>query len=126
MTSGAQPCPRHACRPCAPAPLRTTAARLRCDAPPTCTSLAPPRPVPPRSRLLFDSVGGVADCGARRLRTIAPAAESFKQDPARILRGVRLAARAGAHGAGQGPVSGRHEGAPHAEQGPEPVSSSFP
>lgn len=47
-----------------------------------------------RSRLLFDSVGGVEDCQARRLRTICPPAESFAADPARILRGVRLAARA--------------------------------
>ncbi|KAL4440032.1 hypothetical protein ABPG75_003033 [Micractinium tetrahymenae] len=49
----------------------------------------------PFSRLLFDSVGGVEDCAARRLRTICPPGESFTKDPARILRGVRLAARAG-------------------------------
>ncbi|EFN52867.1 hypothetical protein CHLNCDRAFT_58740 [Chlorella variabilis] len=49
----------------------------------------------PFSRLLFDSVGGVADCQARRLRTICPPQQSFAADPARILRGVRLAARAG-------------------------------
>jgi hypothetical protein len=55
----------------------------------------PTPPAPPRSRLLFDSVGGVADCQARRLRTICPPRESFQADPARILRGVRLAARAG-------------------------------
>ncbi|PRW33128.1 CCA-adding enzyme-like [Chlorella sorokiniana] len=48
----------------------------------------------PFSRLLFDSVGGLEDCQARRLRTICPPAESFATDPARILRGVRLAARA--------------------------------
>lgn len=40
-------------------------------------------------------MGGVADCAARRLRTICPPADSFAADPARILRGVRLAARAG-------------------------------
>ncbi|KAI3431678.1 hypothetical protein D9Q98_004724 [Chlorella vulgaris] len=49
----------------------------------------------PFSRLLFDCVGGVADCEARRLRTICPPRESFETDPARILRAVRLAARAG-------------------------------
>ncbi len=52
-------------------------------------------PIPSwNSRLLFDSVGGLEDCRARRLRTICPPAESFAADPARILRGVRLAARA--------------------------------
>jgi hypothetical protein len=49
----------------------------------------------PFNRLLFDAVGGVGDCAARRLRTICPPGESFERDPARILRGVRLAARAG-------------------------------
>lgn len=39
-------------------------------------------------------MGGLEDCQARRLRTICPPAESFVTDPARILRGVRLAARA--------------------------------
>lgn len=59
------------------------------------TPLYPTIPAPlPSSRLLFDSVGGVEDCQARQLRTICPPAESFVTDPARILRGVRLAARA--------------------------------
>ena len=38
----------------------------------------------PFTRLLFDSVGGVADCGARLLRTISLPEESFEQDPARM------------------------------------------
>lgn len=49
----------------------------------------------PFGRILYDYVGGVADCRARLLRTLGPPADSFFQDPARILRGVRLAARAG-------------------------------
>lgn len=57
--------------------------------------LSLPLPPLPRSRLLFDSVGGLEDCEARRLRTICPPADSFAADPARILRGVRLASRAG-------------------------------
>ena len=49
----------------------------------------------PFSRILFDYAGGVADCATRTLRTIDDPVASFAQDPARILRGVRLAARAG-------------------------------
>jgi len=49
----------------------------------------------PFARLLFDYVGGIADCEARTLRTLGPAMESFTQDPARMLRAVRIAARAG-------------------------------
>ena len=49
----------------------------------------------PFSRILFDYVGGVQDCTTRTLRTINPSpAASFAHDPARILRAVRLAARA--------------------------------
>lgn len=39
--------------------------------------------------------GGVADCKSRTLRTIGNAELSFASDPARILRAIRLAARAG-------------------------------
>lgn len=49
----------------------------------------------PFSRLLYDYVGGVNDCTRKILRTLGPARDSFKQDPARILRAVRLAARVG-------------------------------
>lgn len=47
------------------------------------------------SRMLYDYVGAAADCRMRLLRTIAPPAASFEADPARLLRAVRLAARAG-------------------------------
>ena len=49
----------------------------------------------PFSRLLFDYMGGMADCSRRRLHTCKPAEESFSEDPVRILRAVRLSARAG-------------------------------
>lgn len=76
---------------CCPAPQHGRALPPHLPAP---TAGAPPSP-PPCSRLLFDAVGGVADCEARRLRTICPPDESLTKDPARILRGLRLAARAG-------------------------------
>ena len=37
----------------------------------------------------------MADCETRLLRTIVPPALSLAEDPARLLRGLRLAARAG-------------------------------
>jgi len=49
----------------------------------------------PFSRVLYDYVGGTADCTAKILRTIGSPTHSFTQDPARILRAVRLAARVG-------------------------------
>ena len=49
----------------------------------------------PCSGLIFDYVGGVVDCEQRRLRTVIPPHQSFLADPARMLRGVRLAACAG-------------------------------
>jgi tRNA nucleotidyltransferase/poly(A) polymerase len=49
----------------------------------------------PFSRVLFDYVDGVADSDLRLLRTIRPPAESFRDDPARILRALRLSARLG-------------------------------
>ena len=49
----------------------------------------------PFSRILYDYVGGVNDTSNKVLRTLGPARGSFLQDPARILRAVRLAARAG-------------------------------
>lgn len=49
----------------------------------------------PFSHLLFDYVGGVADCGKRCLRTCKDPSKSFDEDPARVLRAVRLAARCG-------------------------------
>ena len=47
----------------------------------------------PFSRVLFDYVGGMGDCERRVLRTIQPPGDSFREDPARILRAIRLAAR---------------------------------
>ncbi|KAH7624985.1 hypothetical protein Ndes2526B_g00360 [Nannochloris sp. 'desiccata'] len=49
----------------------------------------------PFSRILYDYVGGIADCTAKILRTMGSPTHSFTQDPARILRAVRLAARVG-------------------------------
>eukprot|EP00775_Hariotina_reticulata_P008743 gene8743-8923_t len=47
------------------------------------------------ARLLYDYVGGVADAKSRQLRCIGDAGGSFQADPARLLRAVRCAARAG-------------------------------
>ncbi|MDR1077215.1 MAG: CCA tRNA nucleotidyltransferase, partial [Propionibacteriaceae bacterium] len=42
---------------------------------------------------LIDPFGGLADLGAKVLRTPAPAVESFSDDPLRMLRAARFAAR---------------------------------
>ena len=47
----------------------------------------------PFSRVLFDYVDGMRDCERRVLRTIQPPGDSFREDPARILRAIRLATR---------------------------------
>jgi len=47
----------------------------------------------PFSRILFDYVDGLQDCKDSRLRTIAAPEESFTEDPARMLRAIRLSAR---------------------------------
>ena len=49
----------------------------------------------PFSGMLYDYVGGLADCKQRLLKTIGPPMARFQDDPARILRAVRLASRAG-------------------------------
>ena len=49
----------------------------------------------PFSLLIYDYAGGVKDCAKRVLRSIGSPAESLAQDPARILRAVRHAARCG-------------------------------
>ena len=49
----------------------------------------------PFSLLLYDYTSGVRDCTKQTLRAIGSPAESFKADPARILRAVRHAARCG-------------------------------
>lgn len=48
----------------------------------------------PFSRILYDYVSGMADCNARTLRALGvDPIQSFIKDPARIFRGIRLAAR---------------------------------
>ena len=49
----------------------------------------------PFSHLLFDYVGGMADCSKRRLQCCKDPNESFQEDAPRMLRAVRLAARCG-------------------------------
>ncbi|XP_024530929.1 uncharacterized protein LOC112346362 isoform X1 [Selaginella moellendorffii] len=49
----------------------------------------------PFERTLFDYVGGLPDLEKKKVRTIIPPDESFAEDPARLLRGVRIAARLG-------------------------------
>lgn len=49
----------------------------------------------PFSHLLFDYVGGLADCNKRRLQCCLDPSQSFQEDPVRMLRAVRLAARCG-------------------------------
>lgn len=51
----------------------------------------------PFSALLYDYAGGFKDCQRRVLRTVIDAETSFQEDPARILRAVRHAARVGGH-----------------------------
>lgn len=53
----------------------------------------------PFSHLLFDYMGGVADCTRRRLQCCKDPNESFQEDPHRMLRAVRLAGRCGEHAA---------------------------
>jgi len=52
----------------------------------------------PFSRTLYDYVGGIQDCDSRTLRALGNPEESFVQDPARVLRGIRLMARIGTKG----------------------------
>ena len=49
----------------------------------------------PFSLLIYDYSGGIKDCSKRVLRSIGSASESLQQDPARIFRAVRHAARCG-------------------------------
>lgn len=49
----------------------------------------------PFSALLLDYAGGFRDCQRRVLRTVADPETSFREDPARMLRAVRHAARVG-------------------------------
>ncbi len=49
----------------------------------------------PFGALLYDYAGGFRDCQRRVLRTVVEPEASFQEDPARILRAVRHAARVG-------------------------------
>jgi poly(A) polymerase len=49
----------------------------------------------PDAETVLDYVGGVADLRARTLRTIGAAAERFREDPVRMLRAARFAAKLG-------------------------------
>lgn len=49
----------------------------------------------PSSEEVWDYVGGVADVRARRLKLIGPPVTRYREDPVRMLRAVRLAAKLG-------------------------------
>jgi poly(A) polymerase len=49
----------------------------------------------PVSEEIWDYVGGVPDVRARRLRLIGPPVTRFREDPVRMLRAVRIAAKVG-------------------------------
>ncbi|KAK9832570.1 hypothetical protein WJX84_001726 [Apatococcus fuscideae] len=49
----------------------------------------------PFQRLIYDYVEGLKDCQMRRLRTITDPHLSFQEDPARLLRCIRMSARCG-------------------------------
>ena len=57
----------------------------------TCNALA----LDPAQMTIVDYVGGLADLGARHIRTIAPPAVSFAEDPVRMLRAIRFQVRLG-------------------------------
>ncbi len=49
----------------------------------------------PTTEEIWDYVGGVADIRARRLKLIGPPTTRYREDPVRMLRAVRLAAKLG-------------------------------
>ncbi|KAJ8772392.1 hypothetical protein K2173_027569 [Erythroxylum novogranatense] len=49
----------------------------------------------PYAKLVYDYMGGLEDIRKAKVHTIIPASTSFQDDCARILRGVRIAARLG-------------------------------
>ena len=49
----------------------------------------------PATEEVWDYVGGVADIRARRLKLIGPPTTRYREDPVRMLRAVRLAAKLG-------------------------------
>src|SRR5581483_3795986 len=48
-----------------------------------------------QTETIWDHVGGVADLRARRLKLIGPPVTRYREDPVRMLRAVRLAAKLG-------------------------------
>jgi hypothetical protein len=57
----------------------------------TCNALA----LDPIQMTIVDYVGGLEDLQAKRIRTIAPPAVSFAEDPVRMLRAIRFQIRLG-------------------------------
>ncbi|KAJ7957190.1 Poly A polymerase [Quillaja saponaria] len=49
----------------------------------------------PYTRTVYDYIGGIEDIRKSKVRSINPATTSFKEDCARILCGIRIAARLG-------------------------------
>ncbi|XP_027920697.1 uncharacterized protein LOC114178797 [Vigna unguiculata] len=49
----------------------------------------------PYARIVYDYMGGMEDIMKSKVRTVVPAATSFQEDCARILRAIRIAARLG-------------------------------
>ncbi|XP_015963535.1 uncharacterized protein LOC107487410 isoform X1 [Arachis duranensis] len=49
----------------------------------------------PSANKIYDYANGIADLRSLKLETVIPAQLSFKEDPGRILRGFRMAARLG-------------------------------
>ncbi|BAT73149.1 uncharacterized protein HKW66_Vig0013880 [Vigna angularis] len=49
----------------------------------------------PYARIVYDYMGGMEDIIKTKVRTVVPAATSFQEDCARILRAIRIAARLG-------------------------------
>ncbi|GAU25484.1 hypothetical protein TSUD_71380 [Trifolium subterraneum] len=49
----------------------------------------------PYAKIVYDYMGGMEDIIKAKVRTMVPAANSFQEDSARILRAIRIAARLG-------------------------------
>ncbi|CAJ1937568.1 unnamed protein product [Sphenostylis stenocarpa] len=49
----------------------------------------------PYAKIVYDYIGGMEDIIKAKVRTVVPAATSFREDCARILRAIRIAARLG-------------------------------
>ncbi|XP_062027661.1 uncharacterized protein LOC133743671 isoform X1 [Rosa rugosa] len=49
----------------------------------------------PYARIVYDYLGGIEDLRKAKVQTVVPASSSFREDCARILRAIRIAARLG-------------------------------